>query len=382
MGDAPDFDNDLDAERTVLRRASSPRADVAAERSEHSLVVVRGGEPGRRFRFAAEVMLIGRKEPADWVLADLEISARHCQVSANPQRANATVTDLQSTNGTFVNDKRVVGSAPLPNGALLRIGDHVLKHEYRPWKEAELADRLERDLERARHYVEVLLPAPIRSGPVRTEWFFMPSAKLGGDAFGHQQLDGRSFSCYLVDVSGHGAGAAMHGVSIMNVLRQQALPNTDFRDPSQVLEALNAMFQMEQHAGMYFSIWYGVYDLATRQLSFASGGHHPAYLRHAAFASLLPLQTRNLVIGARLQLPFRSDRIEVPAGAVLYLFSDGVFEVLGADGQQRRLEDLLPLLQAPPDELPEPERIYKAVRRDARPGPLDDDFSLLTVTFL
>ena len=58
----------------------------------------------------------------------------------------------------------------------------------------------------------------------------------------------------------------------MNVLRQRALPNTDFRDPAQVLHRLNAMFQMESHGGMYFSIWYGVSSRsAVPRLSVTSG---------------------------------------------------------------------------------------------------------------
>ena len=46
----------------------------------------------------------------------------------------------------------------------------------------------------------------------------------------------------------------------MNLLRQKALPGTDFARPEQVLAALNRIFPMEDHAGMYFTMWIGVYD--------------------------------------------------------------------------------------------------------------------------
>ena len=49
----------------------------------------------------------------------------------------------------------------------------------------------------------------------------------------------------------------MLSVSIINVLRQLALPGTDFGRPGEVLNRLNAMFQMENHNGMFFTIWYG-----------------------------------------------------------------------------------------------------------------------------
>ena len=49
----------------------------------------------------------------------------------------------------------------------------------------------------------------------------------------------------------------------MNALRSQALPQTDFREPGQVLAALNNAFQMDQQNGLFFTIWYGVYHKPT-----------------------------------------------------------------------------------------------------------------------
>ena len=66
-------------------------------------------------------------------------------------------------------------------------------------------------------YVLSLLPAPISSGPVHVDWHFQPSAQLGGDAFGYYWLDPGTFIFYLMDVSGHGVGPAMHSVTVMNV---------------------------------------------------------------------------------------------------------------------------------------------------------------------
>ena len=51
-----------------------------------------------------------------------------------------------------------------------------------------------------------LLPEPLTTGLVRAECRFVPSAQLGGDAFGYYWLDQSTFVFYLVDVSGHGAG--------------------------------------------------------------------------------------------------------------------------------------------------------------------------------
>jgi hypothetical protein len=48
------------------------------------------------------------------------------------------------------------------------------------------------------------------------------------------------------------ASAPMHSVTVLNVLRQQALPNVDFRNRP-VLANLNDMFQMDSHNGLLFT---------------------------------------------------------------------------------------------------------------------------------
>src|SRR5205823_2247965 len=113
-------------------------------------------------------------------------------------------------------------------------------------KLAESQQLLAEEVAQAARYVESLLPRPLSEGPVRVDWRFIPSTWLGGDSFGYHWLDDDHFAVYLLDVSGHGVGASLLSVSAMNVLRSQALPNTDFRDPGQVLRGLSATFQMEK----------------------------------------------------------------------------------------------------------------------------------------
>ena len=87
---------------------------------------------------------------------------------------------------------------------------------------------------------------------------------------------------YLLDVCGHGVGAALLSIGVLNTLRTGSLPNVDFRDPSQVLAALNAVYQMERHNDLFFTIWYGVYQPAARSLEFAAAGHPPSLLLRPA----------------------------------------------------------------------------------------------------
>src|SRR5262249_28759821 len=204
------------------------------------------------------------------------VSRLHARVSL--VNGMVVVEDLQSTNGTFVDAARITGAAILKEGNTVRLGGQVIKYERRSRQDVKKAEELERDIQKATNYVSSLLPPPIDSGRVLAQWRFVPSVGLGGDAFGYYWLDATTFVFYLVDVSGHGVGSAMHSVSVLNVLRQRALPNVDFKNPGAVLCALNNAFQMDNYNGMRLTTWYGVYNAGDRTLTYGAAAQHPAYL--------------------------------------------------------------------------------------------------------
>jgi len=374
--------DDAHGSTTILIRAGAPSPGAATEDGRaHYLTVVAGERAGLRVELGAKPVVIGRVPPADLVIDDSQISRKHCRVSLVMEEVY--VADLGSSNGTMVDGKRITQAVMLPAGSRLQVGGHLLEHEFRSRKEVEASKELDRDLESARRYVHSLIPAPLTEGPIRTEWVLLPSARLGGDVFGYHQLDARTFAIFLLDVSGHGTGAAMHAVSVTNVLQRDAVPGLDMRDPAKVAAHVNAMFQMSTHGGLYLTLWYGVYDLETRTLAYCSAGHHPSYLVAQPRERAIPLKTGNIMIGATSSFEFESSSVEVPAGSRLYVFSDGIFEIEAKDGEQWGLDHVLPLIVEPPVQgMTEPERLLQAIRRRARHPDFEDDFTVLVATFL
>lgn len=326
-------------------------------------------------------LVIGRADDCHVTLDDVAVSRRH--VSARLVEARVVeITDLGSTNGTFIEGYRIEGTGRLTPGQTMQIGRHVVSIDWRDPASAEAAADLARDLEKASHYVASLLPVRVSEGPVLLDWAFEPSAKLGGDVFGYHAIDATTIAGYLIDVTGHGVGAAMHSTSILSTLRRQALPDCDFRDPGSVLTRLNETFGMDEHDGYCFTIWYGVYETGTRILRYGSGGHHPAYLVCPGSGEIVALRQRDPMMGALPGRVYTTGWMEVPPGARLHVFSDGCFEIATAEGGQWTLQDFLPLLTQTPEGIDvRAETIHRAVRAAARPGPLADDLSLLSVTF-
>lgn len=248
----------------------------------------------------------------------------------------------------------------------------------------ESQNKLAAELAEAAAYVRSLLPPPMTDGP-KADWRFVPSTALGGDALGYYWLDDDHLSIYLLDVCGHGVGAALLSISAMNVIRSRTLPDTDFLNPGEVLAALNQSFQMEKHNGMYFTIWYGVYDRKQRRISYSCGGHPPAVLitgPDQASAQPILLKTGGTIIGAMKGVKFQSAVCEVQPYARMYLFSDGTYEVFLPDGSPWLFEDFVRLLTSPmPPGVSDLDHIVTNIMAIARTNTFDDDFSLMRVCF-
>ena len=200
------------------------------------------------------------------------------------------------------------------------------------------------ELSRAAQHVISLLPQPVNEGPIQTEWRFVPSAQLGGDSFGYHWIDDHTFAMYLLDVCDHGVGSALLSVSALNVLRSHTLPNTDFKEPSEVLAGLNDNFQMESHNNLYFTIWYGVFDTKSNVLSYASAGHPPAFTIGES-GEIRSLITKNMLIGGLPGMTYSSGTETLERPVNLYIFSDGVYEIEQADGSLWGLDNLGTLLR-------------------------------------
>ena len=113
---------------------------------------------------------------------------------------------------------------------------------------------------------------------------------------------------------------------------------------------------------------------------YASAGHPPALLRGSD--GLRRLQCRNPPIGVVEGRSFAEERTTTRPDERLYLFSDGAFEITGRDGRSWELADFESLVRAPEQAgVTESERLRSAVQRSARDAVLEDDFSLLVLTF-
>jgi sigma-B regulation protein RsbU (phosphoserine phosphatase) len=377
--------DDDEANREVLARQ--------LERQGHQVVQAADGR-------AALALL--RAEAFDLVLLDmimpvLDGNGALLEIKGDPTLRHLPVIMISALDelGSVVRCIEIGAEDYLPkpfNPTLLRarIGAGLEKKRFRDQERVyvrtieDTQKRLAAELAEAGNYVRSILPSP-GAGSVATDWRLIPSTELGGDSFGYHWLDPDHLAIYLLDVCGHGVGAALLSVTAINVLRSGALPGVDFRDPGRMLTALNEAFPMEKQNDMYFTIWYGVWSPSTRTLRFATAGHPPALLvspRAGAPSLVEELRGEGPILGGfgGVTYPTRERRLDGPAR--LYVVSDGTYEVSRPDGSLWDYAEFLALFAEPvrPGES-ELDRLFARAKAMHGDGPLDDDFSIMRFEF-
>jgi sigma-B regulation protein RsbU (phosphoserine phosphatase) len=359
----------------------------------HEVVVVADGQEGIETAKQIQPALI----ICDWMMPGIDGLEVCRRVKADP---NLTTTFFILLTSRIAVEDRIKGlntgaddflSKPVDFGELqarVRAGLRLYQlnqdlHLQKQLLEAELAE--------AAAYVRSLLPDPL-SGEIRIEAHFIPSSQLGGDCFDYFWLDDDHLVLYLLDVSGHGLGAALPSVLLLNSLRSQSLPEVDFRYPEAVLTALNHSFQMSSQNEKFFTIWYGVYQPSQRRLTYASAGHPPAILISpinsdpinsdpidSEQTNVQELRTPSLPIGMLEDLTFSDASAIIPPGSVLYIYSDGAYE-LSEVSQDWGLDEFVQMLV----ELGRSatlDQVLSAVKSRCSTQKLSDDLSLLKAWF-
>ena len=100
-----------------------------ADEEIHCLELNIGDQLEKRYIISRLGLKIGRAAPADIILADARVSRTHCMVELHDD--GVEVSDMNSTNGTYIDDERIHGTAVLEVGSTLRVGNVSFVHEVR-----------------------------------------------------------------------------------------------------------------------------------------------------------------------------------------------------------------------------------------------------------
>jgi len=190
----------------------------------------------------------------------------------------------------------------------------------------ESRDRLDHELASAGHMQRTILPRSLpEDARVRFAATYQTSRHAGGDYYDVIQIDRDRFALVVIDVSGHGARAAIVMAMMRAVIHTSPCGMTD---PACVLQHLNRHFEFLWDTSMFATAIVAVLDIGSHVLRVASAGHMPPLVIRGGHVSEMPMANAPLLLWNEIDDP-PVEEIRVEAGDRIVLYTDGITDRCG-----------------------------------------------------
>jgi len=158
---------------------------------------------------------------------------------------------------------------------------------------------------------------------------YVPCFELGGDFYDFIPLGEASLGLAIADVVGKGLPASLLMASVRAALRAHA---NDIYDLDEILRLVNRSMAMDMQSNEFVTLWYGVLDCKTRQLTYCNAGHEPPILiRHGKLRDLV---AGGMVIGVQPDTTYEKEVLQLQKGDILWIYTDGVPDAMNFHGDK------------------------------------------------
>jgi len=238
-------------------------------------------------------------------------------------------------------------------------------------------DDLQSDILAAAHVQRLIMPpAEGRFGALAYAVRTRPGRLLSGDLFDVVPLADGRVAVMLGDVAGKGVSAAFL-MAVAQTFVRTLLSRCD--DPAAVLDELNTYLATMHDGSRFISLWLGVFDPAAATITAADGGHgYCVIVPPNAPASRLQC-AGGPVVGADPECCYSRSTIPWPRGSRVVLFSDGVVEQCGADGDAFGLPRILDSLAPTADPARDVANLFADLERFASTPAFTDDVTIASI---
>ena len=197
-------------------------------------------------------------------------------------------------------------------------------------------DRLRSEATLARTVQLAMIPAQLPDlDGIDLAAYSEPAKEASGDFYdvflieeGEDPLIG-SLVVMVCDVAGKGMASALVAAAARSALRSEAERDAS---PSNVLERVNRQLAGSIPSRLFVTMFFGVLDLTTGILRFASGGHPHPYRWSPDAGALTTLQSDGLPIGIVADAEYPEQQVHIEPGDVIVAYTDGLVEAL--DGER------------------------------------------------
>jgi sigma-B regulation protein RsbU (phosphoserine phosphatase) len=167
---------------------------------------------------------------------------------------------------------------------------------------------------------------------------------LGGDCYDFMPLAGNRLALVVGDASGKGLAAALMIANVQSSLRAAALFTGD--DLAALLKVVNHLAYTSSLEDRYATLFYGVFDQATRTLRYVNAGHTPpAVLRNSG--TIEWLESGGAPVGMFPDARYEENIVQLHPGDLLIAYSDGIVEAINPAGEEWGVQGLLQAAAGP-----------------------------------
>ena len=150
-----------------------------------------------------------------------------------------------------------------------------------------------------------------------------PAREVGGDFYDYFKIDEDNVYFVIGDVSGKGIPSTLFMVKTMYLIKNHSKFNDDL---SQVIEKVNNLAYERNDEELFVTTWIGKLNLKSGKLSYVNAGHNQPLIKHGP-SDFEYLNTHpNLVIGGMKDIKYSEHEINLNAGDMIFLYTDGVTE--------------------------------------------------------
>ncbi len=229
-----------------------------------------------------------------------------------------------------------------------------------------------------------MLPSIFPAFPERSEFEIFasmnPAKEVGGDFYDFFLVDDDHLAMVIADVSGKGIPAALFMVIAKTLIKNEAQMG---HSPKEVMESVNNQLCENNEAEMFVTVWLGILQLSTGELTAVNAGHEYPMIKRAGGGFELLDDCHGFVMGVMEDMPHEEYKLQLHAGDSIFVYTDGVPDATAADGDQFSRERTLEVLNR--DSNAEPEVLLTRVKQeiDAFVGEAEqfDDITMLGMTF-
>lgn len=250
---------------------------------------------------------------------------------------------------------------------------------------------IKKNLEAAAQLQLELLPAgPMEIEGYRFDWFFHPCDETAGDIFNVYKLNNEYICFYQLDVAGHGFPSALLAFTLSKFLTSSETRrsifhspengNTELLHPAALIQKLNEHFHKEHDAMQYFTIIYGLIEIASGKVTYARAGHPKPILVNQNGELMTP-EVRGFPVGMFKESEFEETTLSLKKGDRLFINSDGVTEAVNTSDEIYGTERLYQFLNQSKD-VPLSEVITglnNELRKWRGSSPFRDDISFMGI---